>query len=168
MQTAAATTSEEPTSSDSRAAPESENTAAPPRTVSTSTQSVQTTPQPLSVSEQRLALRKHVISKSTIRDVIQLEQVSFRFFIEVSWQLYKKFSIFTSFVNAIAIQIFDTWQNRMISLIISFRRFNFYCYYPNYLSFRMVCAIIRSLTDVHKSRYSEQFLLKVKLSRRIF
>lgn len=73
-QTAAATTSEEPTSSDSRAAPESENTAAPPRTVSTSTQSVQTTPQPLSVSEQRLALRKHVISKSTIRDVIQLEQ----------------------------------------------------------------------------------------------
>jgi len=74
-QTAAATTSEEPTSSDSRAAPESEKSA-PVNTVSTSTctQSVQTTPQTLSVSEQRLALRKHVISKSTIRDVIQLEQ----------------------------------------------------------------------------------------------
>lgn len=81
LQTAAATTSEEATSSEARAPPESETTTAlPAATVAKKsnmcTQSVQTTPQPLSVSEQRLALRKHVISKSTIRDVIQLEQVS--------------------------------------------------------------------------------------------
>ncbi|KAL5261127.1 hypothetical protein ACHWQZ_G006985 [Mnemiopsis leidyi] len=76
-QTAAATTSEEPTtSSEIRAGPTSSEKNAQVSTTSTSTctQSVQTSPQPLSVSEQRLALRKHVISKSTIRDVIQLEQ----------------------------------------------------------------------------------------------
>ena len=40
------------------------------------TQSVQTTPQPLSITEHRLALKKHVIKRSTLRDVIQLEQVN--------------------------------------------------------------------------------------------
>lgn len=41
---------------------------------SKSTVSVQTTPPVLSTSDQRQALRKHVIKKSTIHDVIQLEQ----------------------------------------------------------------------------------------------
>lgn len=44
-----------------------------PSTASCSVQT-ETLPQPLSTTEQRLALRRHVIKKSTIHDVIQLEQ----------------------------------------------------------------------------------------------
>jgi len=105
-QTAAATTSEEPTSSGCRAEPPSEK-CVPVTSASTSTctQSVQTTPQPLSVSEQRLALRKHVISKSTIRDVIQLEQR------EKYRQLLRKYTTSTSLNSTLG---HDTVTNPLV------------------------------------------------------